>query len=472
VTSLHQATILAQSAGEVTRVYRKLGDAVSAGDIIAQFENSAQNASLIQAQGSYDAAQAGLLKTQNGGTNNQKDISAIQNANAQTSVANASSAAKQSISSAYSTIDDAVHNKTDPLFTNPNSVLTRFAPQTSNSQLTNNIENKRPLVEQKITDLSTLASSVSDSSDIDASLVRALADAQYIADFLNDVAQNMTYAIPTPSFSASVLSGYQTSINAGRSATVGAIAALNGAKSGYDAAVSGAQIAGKQLNDSSIGGRPEDVMLGNAQVKQALGSLYAARSSYEKTIIRSPLSGTIVSLPIKTGSYVTSFSPVAIVSNAHALEVVTAVTGDDAKALSVGGAVDIEGASPGVITSIAPALNPTTNKIEVRIGLRENAGLVDGESVSISLPRSRTNVTSTTASTSPLSIPIVSLKITPKGPIVFTLDPQSKLIPHDVTLGAILGDRVIIKSGLTSDMRIVTDARGLSVGETVQVIAP
>src|SRR5262249_37537760 len=46
VVSENRATILAESAGEITNVEVKLGDHVSAGQIIATSENSSQQASL------------------------------------------------------------------------------------------------------------------------------------------------------------------------------------------------------------------------------------------------------------------------------------------------------------------------------------------------------------------------------------------------------------------------------------------
>jgi len=35
-------------------------------------------------------------------------------------------------------------------------------------------------------------------------------------------------------------------------------------------------------------------------------------------------------------------------------------------------------------------------------------------------------------------------------------------------MGPILGEKIIIKEGLTADMEIVVDARGLKKGETVE----
>ena len=59
VTSLSEATIRAETSGRLTRVYRKLGDTVVAGQTIAEFENSGERASVLQAEGAYEQVKAG-----------------------------------------------------------------------------------------------------------------------------------------------------------------------------------------------------------------------------------------------------------------------------------------------------------------------------------------------------------------------------------------------------------------------------
>ena len=66
-------------------------------------------------------------------------------------------------------------------------------------------------------------------------------------------------------------------------------------------------------------------------------------------------------------------------------------------------------------------------------------------------------------------IPIAALKIGSETIMVFTVDAESRLAAHIVEIATLLGDRVEIKSGLTLEMRIVTDARGLQAGEKVLI---
>ena len=57
----------------------------------------------------------------------------------------------------------------------------------------------------------------------------------------------------------------------------------------------------------------------------------------------------------------------------------------------------------------------------------------------------------------------------PSGSVVFTVSTSSTLVAHSVVQGTLLGDQIVISEGLTPDMRIVTDARGLKEGVEVTV---
>ena len=58
VASQSQAKLQAESSGRVTSVTVSLGDTVRAGQVIATLENAAEYASVLQAEGAYDAAVA------------------------------------------------------------------------------------------------------------------------------------------------------------------------------------------------------------------------------------------------------------------------------------------------------------------------------------------------------------------------------------------------------------------------------
>ncbi len=459
VTSLSRASILAQTSGEVVSLSHSLGDRVGAGEIIGSFEHSSQSASVLQAQGSYDAAEAAYEKAVNTTAQN----SSISSQSAQTSAAAAAASAVNALAGAYASLDDAVHTRADQLFSNArtsNPVLLMTVPD---SALVQKLQNNRPILESKLATAATLSSATS-ASTVDAHVTLMIATAQSVVSFMNDLILAVNETQPSQTTSAATLANYQASLTAARSESVATISSLTAAKSAYDNALSGASTAANSASSAS----GTDVASAAAYVKQALGALDAAKASLEKTIIRSPISGTIVSLPITQGGFVSAYAPVAVVSNPGALFVDVQVTPEDAKTLSVGSRALINGSEQGVITFVAPALDPVTNKIEVKVGMADNGqGLTDGEVVAVAL--SRTARSSASSASSSITIPIAAVKILPTGAAVFTVASSSTLSALPVTLGSILGDRVVILSGLTATTTIVTDARGHTDGETVNI---
>ncbi|MBY0472659.1 efflux RND transporter periplasmic adaptor subunit [Patescibacteria group bacterium] len=462
VTSLNHASISAQSSGEVVALQHKIGDYVSAGTIIGSLENSSQRAAVLQAQGAYNAAQATFTNTSGTGAAN----SGISAAQAGQAVVNAQTSVNTSLQNLFAALDDAVHTKADPLFSQPrtNPVLQLTV---NDNQLVITLQNERQQLDFALNDVSALSRKTT-RTNTGTDIAQATTDAQLVVAFLNNLVDALNKSLPSQSITSTDISAYQSAIGSARTSVNAAISGLAGAKSSYDAAVSAAASA---LNTAQ-GGTQGNISVAQANVEQAQGVLAAARASLEKTIIRSPISGTIVSLPISQGDYVSNSQYLAEISNPSALEVDVYVTPEDSKTLAVGSGALIAGAVQGTVVSIAPALDPTTGKILVKVGIIGSpSALTDGETVTVSLSRATAAQTKkvSTVSNSSIMIPIVAAKITPSGPIVFSVSASSTLTQIPITLGTILGDKVIVLSGLTPDMVIVEDARGLSNGQQVIV---
>ena len=469
VTSLNEATILAQTSGEIVSLSHALGDRVSAGGVIAQFENSSQLAAVLQAQGAYDAAQANLDKVLNGNRSELVDISQTTAAKAQTNLAQTKTSTIDTIRNAYGVNDDAIRSKLDVVFSNPRTTNVQFSMNTSNQSIVNKITQERVTVEAMLNAEAERSQNLNASSDLVAELAQAADDTRQLKSFADDVAAALNIAIASQSVSQATISGYIATASAVRSSFSASLTSLSSASQALTAASAQADVAATQLQQDTSGSRPEDDAAARAALKQAQGALNAAQANLEKTIVRSPISGTIVSLPVTRGDFVSSFAQVAEISNPQALQIKVYVTSDDARTIAVGGAVAIEGAVTGVVTSIAPAIDPSTNKIQVGVGITGDQGsLTDGETVTVTIDRVNEKTAKATKSSAAILIPIVAAKITPAGTFVFTVA-SSTLIAEPVTLGAILGDQITVVSGLTSDATIVTDARGLSDGQSVVV---
>lgn len=435
VSSKSQAQVRAEAGGQITAVNYTLGDYVSAGAIVAQTENASQRAAVAQAQGAVSAASAGASVSQ-------------------TSLASAKQGAVTALLSAYGTVDKTIRADIDPMFTNSQTVQPKLNPQSSNSQAKIDAENMRVGLGPVLTRESAMSSSLSTSADLLAELAATQKELRQVRDFLDTLIRALNSGIASGATTEAMISAYIATANTDRAAIVGAISALASAQAAIETAQTGAQ----QGNGTSAAG-----------LAQAEAGLAAARASLEKTIIRAPISGSINSLSLKVGDYLSAGTVAVVIANNGALEVIAYVTATDAQEIAPGTTATIEtqrGTVKATITRIAPAIDPSTKKIEVRIGITENEKLLlNGQSVTVSIPR----VQKTVGSSARITLPLSALKVGADTISVFTVDENKKLVPHLVTLGTLLGDRVVIQSGVDASMQIVTDARGLQPGQVVTV---
>jgi multidrug efflux system membrane fusion protein len=316
-----------------------------------------------------------------------------------------------------------------------------------------------------------IAATLSASDNLDTELATTISEVRSVRDFLDTVIANLNKGIATSNVTDATIAADLASASAARASINGTLSALTGAQTGLKSARSGINVAQQTLAQGVTGGQPEDVQAAQAGINQAQAGLAAAQAAYEHSVIRSPISGTINSFSLKHGDYVSATSPVLTVANNGSLEIVAYVTEDDAKEIVPYSKVSIEGDGTGVVTLIAPAIDPVTKKIEVHVGVEDKSQLVNGQSVLLTLTRAIAATSKTTAPAR-VTVPISAIKIGPDSASIFTVNATSTLEAHIVTLGALLGDRVEITGGVTPDMQIVVDARGLREGETVVVHTP
>jgi multidrug efflux pump subunit AcrA (membrane-fusion protein) len=454
VTSVSEATIRSESSGKLNRVYKKLGDQVYAGQVIAEFENSAERAALMQAEGVYEQAKAG------------RDITRLNSTQSGSSLLDTKNQALNALYSAYTTLDDAIRGKTDNAFSDPRFDAVKLLLSIPDAQLTYSLETRRKAIEGMLLARDIRNRTLTTNNDLVTELTTVQGEVQMVKTYLDELSSAYSKTLQNGSFT-------QGSIDAGKVATQGArqsvllsLSTVVTSRTTLSSSITAKEIAGSVSNESA-----GSLATADAQVKQAQGAYNAAISRLQKTIVRSPITGTINSLSINTGDYVGSFSQVAIISNNGALEVISYVTEDDAKRITVGSPTKINNVITAIVTRVASAIDPVTKKIEVRIGIQEiSPSLVNGQSVrlAISKDKRKTTLTKTPAS-GPVLVPLSSLKLTPQGANIFTVNASSTLVAIPVKEGAILGDQIQVLQGLAGDEIIVVDARGLKEGMTVIV---
>lgn len=442
VSSQSQAKIQSETSGRVTSVPVKLGDTVSAGQVIATLENAAEYASVLQAEGAYEAAQAAA---------NIGDVSV---SSAETALTSAQNNALSAYISAYATMRNTFEADLDEIFVDPSTTYrnTGYRP----SDFNENEGRVDKLHAQFQRSLETQQSVNPTAVDIETHIVTALDD----TDALLDLVQLIQRLIADNDINEA-----QDSTELRYLATLSdAEVKLNGVRTSLENANSAIATAQKTLEQAQIGGTNSDVSAANAQIKQALGVLRAAQASYANTIIRTPIAGTVNELSVSVGDFVSTQGRIALVANNNALQITAYIGDNDRLHTAVGQSVLIEGSVEGVITEIAPAVDSVTKKFEVKIGTDDET-LTNGDSVTVTI----LDVTEAADADSPLLVPITAVKFAATDGVVFVVeDGVLKSVP--VTIGSIRGSYVEIIEGIDVDAVIVVDARGLTDGKEVEAV--
>jgi multidrug efflux pump subunit AcrA (membrane-fusion protein) len=447
VRAFTEAAVTTERAGRVVRVNVTLGQTVGAGQVLATLENAAESASVVQAEGAYDAAVA--AKAQALAADSRDTLGVDESQNTLTSAQNA---VVNTYKSAYTTVNGIVLNNIDAFFTSPNGMVPGV--RIDGYGQTSFLNSERVEYQRLLPNWQQSANNLTVNGDLTAALVEAESNVDRTLTLVDTFIVLFNRA-DSGRYTNAELQTFSTNFTSLRSSLLGTKSAIEAVQVGLKSA----KDVGTRANISTS---VSSVPAADAQIKQALGSLRAAQANYAKTILRTPISGTVNSLNIKQGDFVNSFVKVAEVANNNALEIVTFVSDKERDVLAVGDIVLIEGRYEGRITQIAPAIDSATRKTEVRIAT-ENTNIKNGETVNISKEIAATETKNAT-----VTIPLTAVKFEIKDGFVFDVV-DGLLVQKPVKLGTIRGATVEIVEGLSLTDPFVVDARGLLVGSKVTI---
>jgi len=157
-----------------------------------------------------------------------------------------------------------------------------------------------------------------------------------IRTFLDKLALAVNVLSPNANLSETTINTWKANISTARSVINLSVAALSTVKNTLNSTKSGLEIAQLNYDQAQTGGRTEDVISAEAQLKQAEAGLQSAYANLEKTIIRAPISGTINTLNLEKGDFVSAFQPVVSLANNKSLEVIAYITEEDRTDITVG----------------------------------------------------------------------------------------------------------------------------------------
>ncbi len=440
VRSVNEASIETETGGRVTAVRTAVGEKVVAGTILAQLENASEYAALLQAEGVYESALAAAA---------QSDISVTEAENAKRNALTAAIAAQQT---AYTTVNGVIINTVDDVFRNLESYNVSFV--LNGGVYNDEIVATRKALRDDMQSWSQLVAGLQSKDTVLSAEATSRAYTQSVMTLMDKIYER---SLALSNVDKTTLSG--ADVDTYRSELTTARAQLDGVMSSLSTSITQLNSAEESYNRAVINSTSGTVSAANAQLKQALGALKSAQANYEKTVLRTPISGVVHELSVQQGDYVAAFTPVGKVISEGAQIVTTYVGDTDRDRLAVGNEVTIDGSITGVVTTIAPSVDSQTKKTEVKIAIESNE-LTNGDTVQILYANNAQVQTE-------VVIPLTAVKLTATEAFVYKVV-DGIIIAEPVVLGDIRGSQVVIEENLTLSDEIISDVRGLVSGQAVE----
>lgn len=213
--------------------------------------------------------------------------------------------------------------------------------------------------------------------------------------------------------------------------------------------------------------------------KVAQANLDAVRFNARFARIEAPADGVVLGRLAEANELVAGGQPVLVLGSTDTGWIVRAALADrDAVRVNMGDTAEVTFDAfpgqpfPGKVTRVAAAADPMTGTFDVEIevtpdGARFVRGLVAKVTLGLAQP-ARAAATSTL-------VPVTSLvEASGATGTVYVLDASGKVAKRrQVTVGPIVGDRVVVEAGLEPGQRVITDgAAWLTDGHPVEVVGP
>ncbi len=292
-----------EKAGRVVGVNAGVGDKVYAGETLVTLDSSELAAQLVQAQANVATQQAQLdsLQVDKSGQDLKNDYSSVLN----------------TLNDSYAKADDAVRNQAGQFFTNTDSRSPQLIFAVNDSQIQSDIQTGRVSAGTELVtwkgELNNL-DATSSNAILDQAINNAQAHLKVVSTFLNRI---MDAVINSMSLSQATLASYKTDITTARAEVNTAITNVN---------TLAETIASQKL---IVQQSPKDIDAQRAQLTQAQANVSLIRAQLAKTVLRSPISGTVTVQNANVGEIASTNTPITSIISSDRLQIEANITEAD-----------------------------------------------------------------------------------------------------------------------------------------------
>jgi len=419
IKSANEVELNFLNTGKVDEILVTIGDKVSANQILAKLDYSDLNIEARQKQAQYEMAQANLDKLLNGATGYEITISEANVNQAKTNYESAikelekiTASVEEEISQAEENKEIEINNKKmssviimESNITKAETALDEVKTILDDDDLENilSVENRTYLDQTQLNYNSSISSAIETRNkitiaqsslakdDLDEALDQIITTLNNVFTTLNNCYDALENTIISANFTITELNTYKTNISTQLTTISTSISTLESTKQDLNDtilsktnALSTAIISGDQqivLGETKVNSYYEnwqitkaeleklkapptyqDIILAQAEVKQAQAVLDAVNNRIEKSIIQAPIEGQITKIEYEVGEQISLSKPIIYLLTDNNLEVTIDISETDINKINQGDVVEItldafgdETKIPGIVYKIEPA---------------------------------------------------------------------------------------------------------------------
>lgn len=304
-----------EKTGRIRSAAVAVGQTVGIGQTLLVLENADIQADLLEANAQLKAQQAKLDELKKGSLPEDIQVEEVRLENAKRSLENEKRKAADTIHSLYTKAEDTVRNTIDRFFSNPRSSNPIFN-HGSDSTIKTSIEFDRLKAEAILKSWGQSMVDVTP-SNVTNHFTEATVNLNQIKSLLDKVSLVINSLTPTTSLSQTTIDAYRADVSAARTAISTELANLTAAQDTITSAENQIKLSESQLALKKTPTRPEQIRAQEASVEQAIAHRDSVQSQLAKTVLRSPIAGTVSAVDVKVGEIVApNIKVVSVISSA------------------------------------------------------------------------------------------------------------------------------------------------------------
>lgn len=287
VVAQEEVDLSFEMSGRVSRVEKNAGDRANQGEVIATLDTGTISANILKAQADLDAEIAKLNEYKNFGGSGSTEVQTRKNQ------------LVRELKNAYAVSDDAVRNKTDQFFNDPDLRFPKIFVLFNDPDLRELINDERYEIGVLLDDWQSLSNSIDDRTYTEGDVAKVKSNLKLVQDYLNLVTAAVNKFEANSLYPQASIDKYKADAFAARTNLNNALSDVINAE--------------EELRSTS-----SQIPYQEARVKSAQATLQNYQAELEKGIIRAPFTGLLTKQDAKVGmSAMSDQSIVSMISDSN-----------------------------------------------------------------------------------------------------------------------------------------------------------